>query len=170
MRWSLMLLLSAGSLAFGQTGPAKPFTFGQAPPAPFAGMAQGHDFGNAPLHWDTLSSLPQTIFDISPTTTSGLLGDATIDPKMVIHPSRHDLGALPAGTQTARNQFPRLTFQPIGGEGREPGAGALSTIWPKAKVKQIPTQWPKLKMDLVGGGLKGVAELKSDSLSGASSQ
>jgi hypothetical protein len=84
------------------------------------------------------------------------LGDAEIDPRIIVHPPQSRIGDQPSGTQIAQNLYPGLTFQridgPLGGE--QPRASKpdrLSTTWRNLEVKRIPTQWPKFKMEPVAG-------------------
>jgi hypothetical protein len=166
MRYALLVLfLTAATLGFGQTGPASPFSFGQPIQAPLPGVSQDRNFGKAP-QWDALRALPQTFIEIVPPKPSVLLGDARIDPKIVRHPSQQNLGTQPLGTELAQNLYPGLRFQPIqepmiGEPLREPSSGPLSITWPRLKVHEIPTQWPALKMEPVGGALKGEADPSS---------
>ena len=163
MRCALFtMLLSAGTLGFGQAGPAAPLTpFGQAPSP--QQTWQGHDFGRLPTwHWDpSLSTLHSSTVVLPPSKQTIVpLGDASIDPQIVRHPSLKNLGTLPPGTQVAQNLFPGLTFQPIENERCAPPSGLLSTMWPALEVKRIPTRWPKLKMEPVDG--LGQASLAAD--------
>ncbi len=167
MRYALLVLfLTAGTLGFGQTGPTSPFSFGQPIQAPLSGASQDRNFGKAPPQWDALRALPQTLIEIAPPKSGVLLGDARIDPKIVRHPSQQNLGTQPLGTELAQNLYPGLRFQPIqeprmGEALREPGSGPLSITWPKLTVHEIPTQWPALKMEPVGGALKGEVDPSS---------
>ena len=148
MRCALFtLLLSAGTLAFGQAGPAAPLApFGQAP-SPWAAL--NRDFGRmTPQQWNGLGSLhSRTVLVPPPKQAVVPLGDASIDPQIVRHPSAQDLGTPPPGTQVAQNLFPGLTFQPIDGQLCAPKDGLLSTTWPKLEVRRIPITWPNLKME-----------------------
>lgn len=148
----LILILSGGAQALGQTRPSIPFsagpvTAGQATQTP----APGWDFSTMPRwpRWDpALTSLrTETVLQPGPKSTIPL-GDASIDPRMVHHPSRKDIGTLPPGTQVAQNLFPGLVFQPIaGGQRCAPSGGPLATTWPRLKVEPIPITWPSLKTE-----------------------
>jgi hypothetical protein len=65
------------------------------------------------------------------------LGDAQIDPKIIVHPSQSRFWDQPPATQLAQNQFPGLKLLPI--------------EWPQLKIKPIPTVWSNLKMKPIGG-------------------
>lgn len=146
----LILILSGGALAFGQAGPSFRFSSGQ----PIQTSAPGRDFGTMPRwpRWDpALTSLrTETVLLPGPKSTIPL-GDASIDPRMVHHPSRKDIGTLPPGTQVAQNLFPGLVFQPIEAPRCAPLAGPLATTWPRLQVEHIPTEWPRLKMGPLAG-------------------
>jgi hypothetical protein len=154
MRCALfMMFLSAGTLGFGQAGPAAPPTpFGQEPSP--QQTWQGHDFGRLPTwHWDpSLSTLRSSKVVLPPSKQAIVpLGDASVDPQIVRHPSQRSLGTLLPGTQVAQNLFPGLTFQPIEDQRCAPASGPLSTIWPQLEMKQIPITWQNLKMEPVDG-------------------
>jgi hypothetical protein len=75
------------------------------------------------------------------------LGDAQIDPQMIVHPTARDLGVQPAGTLVAQNLYPGLQYLPIEAEGCGPKGGPLSTTWRELKVEPISIAWPKFKME-----------------------
>jgi hypothetical protein len=164
MRCSLsILILSAGTLAFGQTGPSFPFSSGQPSQSlsPWNGqeIAPGPDFTKTPeWRWNpALSTLGTRMVLLPPPKSITVpLGDAAIDPQILRRPSPRDLGVQPPGTQIAQNLFPGLKFQPVDGqlsaqESFSPHTGPLPATWPQLNVHRIPTDWPKLTMGPVGG-------------------
>jgi len=155
MRCALFVLfLSAGTVGFGQAGAVPPFSSGQPVQIPLPG-SQASEFGQAPWQWNALRAVPPSIVEIFPKKPNVLLGDASIDPKIVRHPSQQNLGTPPQGTEIAQNLFPGLKFQPIDSQmiERPPSMRSiepLSITWPKLKVHEIPTDWPKLKTEPIG--------------------
>ena len=135
---TLVLLLCAGPSAFCQSttpAPAKPHPnhpdkLWQLPPE----FAQPQmDFGKFPRNWDSLKVVPRTEIMIGNPARN--LGDARIDPKIIVHPPQSSIGVQPPGTLVARNLYPNLRFLPI--------------EWPYAKFEQIPTNWPNYKLDSI---------------------
>ena len=41
------------------------------------------------------------------------MGDAEIDPKMIVHPPQSSIGVTPPGTPMALNEYPHLQMLPI---------------------------------------------------------
>jgi hypothetical protein len=148
MRYTLFsLLLTAGSMAFGQAGPASPFSSGLPIQTPLPWSLQKPDFGKAPPNWDALRVLPRSEIEVQPPKAAALLGDARIDPEMVVRPARSRIGALPEGKLVAQNLYPGLRFQRIDDAACAPDAAPLSTTWPRLKVKEIPITWPEMRME-----------------------
>jgi hypothetical protein len=100
------LILSAGTLGFGQAGPAAPLTpFGQAPSS---WTALNRDFGRmTPQQWNGLSSLhSRTVLVPPPEQAIVRLGDAALDPQIVRHPSSRNLGTPAAGDTSRAERVP----------------------------------------------------------------
>jgi hypothetical protein len=76
------------------------------------------------------------------------LNNARIDPKMIVHPPKSNLGVQPPGTIVAQNDYPNLRIQPI--DTAHSAVEAVPTNWPALKVQTIPNQWPSLRL---GGSL-----------------
>jgi hypothetical protein len=130
----LALFFFAGATALGQSGPFGPLNPNPSGNLPSPLTAQSRDFGKLPPGWPaTLNTLPQTVIEPLPPAPHLTLGDAQIDPKILVHPAQSRLRDQPPGTQIAQNQFPGLELLPI--------------QWPNAKIKPIPTVWPNLKME-----------------------
>ena len=153
----LALFLFAGSTAFGQSGRFGPLSLNPPGSLPSPWTAQGRDFGKLPPDWPTtMNTLNQTVIEPPPPTRRVPLGDAQIDPKIILHPSQLRIGVQPPGTQIAQNLYPGLTFQQIDGQQsaeqpRPSKLNQLSTTWPNMRIKPIPTVWPNLKMEPVDG-------------------
>jgi hypothetical protein len=145
---------SAGSAGFGQAAPASPPNpLGQSP-----WTAQGREFGKLPDGY-ALRGVPPGRADLFQPKTAVPLGDASIDPQMLLHPTARDLGTQPPGMLMAQNLYPGLKFQPIGAQPRAPRGGLLSTTWPKLKIEEIPVFWPHLKTEPVGGKASSSAKI-----------
>jgi hypothetical protein len=129
----LALFLYAGSAAFGQLGPVGPLIPNHSGSLPSPWTAQGRDFGKLPPGWPATLNMPSWIVINPPPVTLKPLGDAQIDPKIILHPQHSRVGVQPLGTQIAQNQFPGLELLPI--------------QWPKLKIEPIPTVWPNLNME-----------------------
>lgn len=154
MRCTLLaLLLSTGTLAFGQAATVPPEQ-SDLTPSPWAKLNREFD-GMTAQKWKDLGALPSwSVLLPPPKQAVARLGDDALDPQMVHHPSPKNLGTRPPGTQVAQSLFPGLAFQPIDqapnvGTLCAPAFGPLSTKWPMLNVQRIPTDWPKLKMEPV---------------------
>jgi hypothetical protein len=148
MRCTLFsLLLAAGSLAFGQAGPSSPFASGLPIQTPLPWSLQKPDFGKAPPNWGSLRIVPRTVIEVPPPKGDVLVGDAQIDPEIVVRPARSRVGALPEGKLVAQNLYPGLRFQRIDDAQCGLEATPLQTTWPLLKVKEIPVTWPGMRME-----------------------
>jgi hypothetical protein len=139
----LALFLSVCSLpALCQSGQA-PFIFaepGKTPPA-FT-LEPGQDFSSGRREWKLKPFTPfsETILQAPPGPKAlRPLGDAQIDPNMILRPPHSAAEAQPQGTLMAQNLFPGLRFLPI--ESLKATLGPISTVWPKRKMERIPTEW-----------------------------
>lgn len=129
------VLLSAGPVVLCQSGPATPFdpnNFGRFS-SPWT--AQGGDFGKLPGEWNSLCTMPSGRMHLSPQKPTAPLGDAAIDPRIVVHPPERNLGTQYAGTLVAQNLYPGLRLLPIdaGKQGAAPPAG----VWPGLKIGSV---------------------------------
>jgi hypothetical protein len=143
----LAAFLFAGTTTFGQSSPVGPLNpdHSGSPPSPWT--AQSRDFSKLPPDWPATLNMPHwTVMEPLPPAPRVPLGDASIDPKIVAHPPHSRVGMQPPGAQIAQNLYPGLTFQPIG-QLYGPGARPLSTVWPNLHIKDIPTVWPKFKIE-----------------------
>jgi hypothetical protein len=142
------LLLCAGPVAFGQSAPSNPDQFGKFP-SPW--NAPGRDFNTLPQQWSSLRTMPFGKMHLPPTKATAPLGDAAIDPKIVVHPAERNLGTQPPGTLVAQNLYPGLRLLPIG-DGK-PGAPPQGSAWPELRIEKISIVWPELKREPVSGGV-----------------
>jgi hypothetical protein len=149
MRCTLFpLFLFAGTFALGQASPAAPFPSEPLGQARTPWTVPGGDWSKLPPRWNPgLAPQPTTVFEAPPAGPLARLGDSSIDPQMILHPTAKDLGAQPAGTLVAQNLYPGLRYLPIDTEQCAPNGGPLSTTWPKLKAEPIPITWPKFKME-----------------------
>lgn len=132
----LALFLFAGSTSFGQSGPFGPLNPKQSGlPSPWTG--QRRDFGKiTSQRWEGQGALHSWAVLLAPPKQAvAQLGDAQIDPKIIVHPSQSRIGNQPSGKQIAQNQFPGLELRPI--------------QWPNLKIEPIPIVWPNLKLQLI---------------------
>lgn len=141
-----------GAAAFGQSAPSELLNPKSPSPNPLSQSfwtERGHEFGNLPPGSTATKAPPWTVVRPAPAPRAPL-GNALIDPRMILHPTARDLGTLPPGTVVAQNLYPGLKFQPIDAEKCGPKSGLLSTTWPRLKVEPIPITWPNAKMKPVG--------------------
>lgn len=97
------------------------------------------DFGKLPQRQCRINpNMPLVGTFKAPPATLRPLGDAQIDPKIIIRPAQSRLEDQPAGTMIAQNQFPGLRFLPIGGDGSK--LEPIPIRWPNLKTEPIPTQ------------------------------
>ena len=133
MRFPLFALMLCAQLAFGQAS-SNPDIPGQ-PPSTWSTL--GKEFSRLPPQWGTLRGMPYAQMDRPVPKPLIPLGDARIDPQIILRPPQSYIGS--PGTAIAQNQFPGLQYLPI--------------EWPRASVKPIPTTWPKFQMGALAGGL-----------------
>ena len=115
----LGLLFCAATTALGQTtapSPASPDNLWQGP---LVGTPPARDFSKLPPGWQASLVVPPR-FLYQPKVPGALqaetgsrLGDAEIDPKMVVHPPQSSIGVIPPGTPMAQNEYPHLQMLPI---------------------------------------------------------
>jgi hypothetical protein len=129
----LALFIIAGAIAFAQSGPVGPLSPNHSDGLPSTGTAQSRDFGKLPPGWQMTSIPPLGKTWVVTPKPLVPLGDAQIDPKIIVHPPQSLIGVQPPGTQIAQNQFPGLKLLPI--------------QWPNLKIEPIPTIWPNLKLE-----------------------
>lgn len=152
----LVILLSVRSLAFGQGNSPAPFNPDNLGNSPSPWTSPRQEF-KLPPNWDPLRvPAPETVL-LSPPRSISRLGDVSIDPKIVVHPSPQNLGVQPPSTLVAKNLYPGLKFQLIEGQPDTPSTKPLPTRWPRLKLEPIPTEWPSLKMTPVGDLSNAVA-------------
>jgi hypothetical protein len=120
MRLTILgLLFCAATTVLGQaTAP---------PPASPDGLWQGplvvtppaRDFSKLPPGWQASAVVPPRFLfqpkvpGVSPAEPGGRLGDAEIDPKIIVHPPQSSIGVTPPGTPMAQNEYPHLQMLPI---------------------------------------------------------
>ncbi len=139
----------SGAAAFGQSGTAGPLS--PNPPGQSLWGELGQEFGKLPPGSPGAAKVPPwTVVRPAPAPREPL-GNASIDPQMILHPTARDLGMQPPGTLVAQNLYPGLKFQPIDAQTCGPKSGLLSTTWPKLKVEPIPIFSPDLKSLPIGG-------------------
>jgi hypothetical protein len=74
------------------------------------------DFGTLPPGWHASVVVPwrPLIQPKAPEAETGpRLGDAKIDPRIIVHPSQSSIGVSPPGTAMTQNEFPHLQMLPI---------------------------------------------------------
>jgi hypothetical protein len=140
------LLLCAGPVAFGQSAPSNPDLFGKFP-SPW--NAPGCDFNTLPQQWSSLRTVPFGKMHLPLPKPTAPLGDAAIDPKIIVHPTERSLGTQQPGTLVAQNLYPGLRLLPIGSNESRLGAPPLGTAWPELRIEKISIVWPELKIEPV---------------------
>jgi hypothetical protein len=74
------------------------------------------DFSKLPqgLHINNFKDLPTPKILVQPKVVSTTrLGDARIDPNIIVHPPATSIGVLPPGTEVTESEYPHLRLQPI---------------------------------------------------------
>jgi hypothetical protein len=103
----LALSVCSGTTALCQSAASAPLVVTPAPARDFSKLPQG-------WHMDNVKPLPTPRILVQPkVVTTRRLGDAQIDPNMIVHPPATSIGVLPPGTQIAQNQYDHLQLQPI---------------------------------------------------------
>ncbi len=145
MRLTILgLLLCAGIPSFCQSGasaPASPYAPGQTslvvtPPA--------GDFSKLPAGWRQTSVAPPKMLIQPQVPAARRVDDASIDPKMIVHPPQSSIGMQPPGIPVAQNEYPHLQVLPI--ESANSVLKAIPTKWPRFRLGATPTQWPNLNL------------------------
>jgi hypothetical protein len=152
----LCFALTAGTVAFAQSSPAKPaepFKLELTPPSVNQSRPDLQGF-RADLH-PSSKQLWKT-FTISGPRQLQRKDSAQIDPGMIVRPSQSSIGAQPPGTPIAQNLYPGLRLLPI--EETQAKLETLPTEWPNLELQNIPIKWPKFAIQLVNGGSAKPAE------------
>lgn len=138
------LILSAAPQVYCQSSEVQQENSCGVPPA-FTLPAP--EFGKMPQQQWRMSNLfpAADLFRTEPKTLKPL-GDAQIDPAIIIRPSQSKSIDQPQGTMIAQNQFPGLQFLPI-------------DLAQRAKIKPIPTTWPLFKLEPIPTGCPQCAML-----------
>jgi hypothetical protein len=98
------------------------------------------DFSKLPPGWhiSDVKPLPTPRMLVQPkVVATRRLGDAQIDPKIIVHPPATSIGELPPGTQVAQNEYPHLRLLPI--ESTNSALPETPTNWPSYQIETIPT-------------------------------
>ena len=115
MRLTILgLLFCAATTAFCQTAPPSPASpdglwegpLVVTPPAGPPGWQASAVVPWRPLIQPKVPGAPQA-------ETGTRLGDAKIDPKIIVHPPQASIGVNPPGTPMAQNEYPHLQMLPI---------------------------------------------------------
>ena len=149
----LGLVLATGSAAFAQSAaPAVPdrdqLGENRAP------VFSGQDLLSSPLlvHPEQFWILGEY-----PPARANRLGDPSIDPKILLHPTARNLGTMAPGILIAQNQFPGLTLLPI--DGAKPVVPIPGTF-PNLKIKPIPIDCSRWQLLQSSGGATLVSSQK----------
>jgi hypothetical protein len=138
----LALCFCAGTTAFCQSTVPAPMT----PESPWQTPlmitpSPARDFSKLPPGWHITDvkplPAPRMLFQPPHPLTTRRLGDAEIDPKIIVHPSATSIGVLPPGTQVAQNAYPHLQLRPI--ESSNSALQQTPTNWPSFQIETIPT-------------------------------
>jgi hypothetical protein len=132
MRVSLFAFLLGAPLAFGQAGTSAAFDPGSLGKMLSPWTATERDFSKLPRRF-TLMEMPFTqLYRPAPKPLIPL-GDASIDPQIIVHPPQSGTASQPPpGTAITQNQFRGLEYLPI--------------QWPQAKIEPIPITWANLQI------------------------
>jgi len=119
MRLTILgMLFCAGTTALCQTTappPASPDNLWQAP---LVATPPARDFSKLPPGWQASTVVPPRFLFQPKEETSTRLGDAKIDPKIIVHPPQSNIGVNPPGTPMSQNEYPHLQMLPIEGAPR----------------------------------------------------
>jgi len=107
----------------------------------------GTDFSSIPPTWHPDSVPVQTIIVLRDAGPAKLRDNAKIDPGIIVHPPKSNLGVEPQATMLAQNQFPGLRFLPIEVSNTE--LGPIPILWPNLKLQPILIEWPRAKASLI---------------------
>ena len=120
MRLTILgLLFCAATTALGQAtapSPASPDNLWQGP---LLATPPARDFSKLPPGWHASAVVPPRFLfqpkapGVPQAETGRRLGDAEIDPKIIVHPPQWSIGVIPPGTPMAQNEYPHLQMLPI---------------------------------------------------------
>ena len=140
----LTLCFCTGTTAICQStvpAPITPESLWQTPLVTTPSPAR--DFSKLPPEWHItdVRPLPAPRMLIHPNVpnivATGRLGDAQIDPKIIVHPPARSIGVLPPGKQVAQNAYPHLQLRPI--ESNSSALQETPTKWPSFQIETIPS-------------------------------
>jgi hypothetical protein len=120
MRLTILgLLFCAATTALGQAtapSPASPDGLWQGP---LEVTPPARDFSNLLPGWKASAVVPwrpliqPKMPGVAQAEIGSRLGDAEIDPKVIVHPPQSSIGVTPPGTPMAQNEYPNLQMLPI---------------------------------------------------------
>ena len=120
MRLTILgLLFCAATTVFCQTARPSPASPDGLWEGPLVVTPPAGDFSKIPPGWQASAIVPwrpliQPKVPGAPKAESGTrLGDAKIDPKIIVHPPQASIGVNPPGTPMAQNEYPHLQMLPI---------------------------------------------------------
>ena len=116
MRLAILgLLFWAGTTAFCQTAAPSPANPGSLWQTPLVVPPPARDFSKLPPGWHSSPVVPpRFLFQPKPKAeTERRLGNAELDPKIIVHPPQSSIGVTPPGIPLAQNEFPHLQMLPI---------------------------------------------------------
>jgi hypothetical protein len=117
MRLTILgLLFCAGTTVLCQTTPPAPAAPDGLWQGPNAVTPPARDFSKLPPGWQASAVVPWRAL-IQPKApeaeTGSRLGNAKIDPRIIVHPPQSNISVNPPGTPMAQNEFPHLQMLPI---------------------------------------------------------
>ncbi len=114
---TLGLLFCAGTTALCQTNAPSPITPDGLWQGPLVVTPPTRDFSKLPPGWQSSAVVPPRVLTqpgMPPKAQAGRrLGDAEIDPKIIVHPPQSSVGVIPPGTPMAQTEYPHLQMLPI---------------------------------------------------------
>jgi hypothetical protein len=120
MRLTILgLLFCAATTALGQAIARSPTTPDGLWQGPLVVTPPARDFSKLPPGWQASAVVPprmlyQPKVPGAPQAETGRrLGDAEIDPKIIVRPPQSSIGVTPPGTPMAQNEYPHLQMLPI---------------------------------------------------------
>lgn len=145
MRIAILSLFLSATTAFCQSAAPAPVTPHPVWQAPLVvPPLSGRDFSKLPPGWHPVPLTEPKMMLAPKTVDRPRLGDAQIDPEIIVHPPPSSIGAQAPGTVVAQNEYPHLRVLPIDSADR--ALEKIPTTWPRYRLETIPTQWPTAEM------------------------
>jgi len=152
----IILLLCAGTAAFGQSNAAAPLSSYKLELTQPAFAQSAGDSAKPRVDLHPANNQLWKAFTISGPRQLQRKDSAQVDPGMIVRPPTSSIGVQPSGTPIAQNLYPGLQLLPI--EEAKAKQAPNPAEQPDLNLQETPIKWPRFELWLVNGGSAKPAE------------